>query len=421
MIKINENFLKLQENYLFSDINKRVEEYLRLNPDAELIKMGIGDVTRPIPKTVIEAIKRAIDELGASKTFRGYGPEQGYDFLRNSIVENEYKNLEIKADEIFVSDGAKCDTANIVELFYKDIKIAITDPVYPVYLDSNVMYGRTGEYNTETGKYDGVIYMKATEENNFVPLPDELEEIPDLIYICSPNNPTGIAMNKSDLEKWVKFAKENGSIILFDAAYEAFIESKDIPHSIYEIEGAKEVAIEFKSYSKTAGFTGLRCAYTVVPKELQINLIEGKEENEKMISLNKLWNRRSTTKFNGVSYIIQRGAEAIYSEEGRKEIEQNIYYYKENARIIKEGLKEAGITAYGGVDSPYIWMKTPSYMKSWDYFDILLNEYNIVGTPGVGFGPSGEGYFRLTAFGDREKTIEAMRRLANRDRCKKKY
>lgn len=421
MIKINENFLKLQENYLFSDINKRVEEYLRLNPDAELIKMGIGDVTRPIPKTVIEAIKRAIDELGASKTFRGYGPEQGYDFLRNSIVENEYKNLEIKVDEIFVSDGAKCDTANIVELFYKDIKIAITDPVYPVYLDSNVMYGRTGEYNTETGKYDGVIYMKATEENNFVPLPDELEEIPDLIYICSPNNPTGIAMNKSDLEKWVKFAKENGSIILFDAAYEAFIESKDIPHSIYEIEGAKEVAIEFKSYSKTAGFTGLRCAYTVVPKELQINLIEGKEENEKMISLNKLWNRRSTTKFNGVSYIIQRGAEAIYSEEGRKEIEQNIYYYKENARIIKEGLKEAGITAYGGVDSPYIWMKTPSYMKSWDYFDILLNEYNIVGTPGVGFGPSGEGYFRLTAFGDREKTIEAMKRLVNGNRCKKKY
>lgn len=421
MIKINENFLKLQENYLFSDINKRVEEYLRLNPDAELIKMGIGDVTRPIPKTVIEAIKRAIDELGASKTFRGYGPEQGYDFLRNSIVENEYKNLEIKADEIFVSDGAKCDTANIVELFYKDIKIAITDPVYPVYLDSNVMYGRTGEYNTETGKYDGVIYMKATEENNFVPLPDELEEIPDLIYICSPNNPTGIAMNKSDLEKWVKFAKENGSIILFDAAYEAFIESKDIPHSIYEIEGAKEVAIEFKSYSKTAGFTGLRCAYTVVPKELQINLIEGKEENEKMISLNKLWNRRSTTKFNGVSYIIQRGAEAIYSEEGRKEIEQNIYYYKENARIIKEGLKKAGFTVYGGVDSPYIWMKTPSYMKSWDYFDILLNEYNIVGTPGVGFGPSGEGYFRLTAFGNREKNIEAMKRLVNGDRCKKKY
>ena len=433
MIKINENFLKLQENYLFSDINKRVEEYLRLNPDAELIKMGIGDVTRPIPKNVIEAIKSTTDELGDSKTFRGYGPEQGYEFLRNSIVENEYKNLEIKADEIFVSDGAKCDTGNIVELFDKDIKIAITDPVYPVYLDSNVMYGRTGEYNTETGKYDGVIYMKATEENNFVPLPNELKEIPDLIYICSPNNPTGIAMDKADLEKWVKFAKENGSIILFDAAYEAFIESENIPHSIYEIEGAKEVAIEFKSYSKTAGFTGLRCAYTVVPKELQINLSEGKErnegngkevkneKNEKMISLNKLWNRRSTTKFNGVSYIIQRGAEAIYSEEGRKEIEQNIYYYKENAKIIKEGLKEAGITSYGGVDSPYIWMKTPNNMKSWDYFDILLNEYNIVGTPGVGFGPSGEGYFRLTAFGDREKTIEAMRRLANRDRCKKKY
>ncbi len=412
MIKINENFLKLQENYLFSDVNKRVEEYLSLNPNANLIKMGIGDVTRPIPITVIEAIKRATDELGDSKTFRGYGPEQGYDFLRNSIVENEYKNLEIKADEIFVSDGAKCDTANIVELFDKDIKIAITDPVYPVYLDSNVMYGRTGEYNIETGKYDGVIYMQATEDNKFVPLPEELEEIPDLIYICSPNNPTGIAMNKSDLKKWVKFAKNNCSIILFDAAYEAFIETKDVPHSIYEIEGAKEVAIEFKSYSKTAGFTGLRCAYTVVPKELQVNLNKGKERSEEIVSLNRLWNRRSTTKFNGVSYIIQRGAEAIYSKEGRKEIEQNICYYQENARIIKEGLKEAGITAYGGVDSPYIWMKTPNHMKSWDYFDILLNEYNIVGTPGVGFGPSGEGYFRLTAFGDREKTIEAMKRMS---------
>ncbi len=405
MVKINENFLKLQDNYLFSNINKRVAEYLKSNPNSKLIKLGIGDVTRPIPTAVIDAIKKAINEMGNSKTFRGYGPEQGYEFLRKEIVENEYKKLNINIDEVFVSDGAKCDTANIVELFDKDIKVAITDPVYPVYLDSNVMYGRTGEFNRETGKYDGIIYMEATEKNNFTPLPNDLEEIPDLIYICSPNNPTGIAMKKEDLEKWVEFAKENNSIILFDAAYEAFVGSDNIPHSIYEIKGAKEVAIEFKSYSKTAGFTGLRCAYTVVPKELLI------KSNNKEISINSLWNRRSTTKFNGVSYIIQRGAEAIYTDEGKKQIKENICYYKENAKIIKEGLKKAGIIAYGGIDSPYVWLKTPNNLKSWDYFDMLLEKYNIVGTPGVGFGPSGEGYFRLTAFGDRDNTIEAMKRL----------
>ena len=405
MVKINENFLKLQDNYLFSNINKRVAEYLKSNPNSKLIKLGIGDVTRPIPTAVIDAIKKAINEMGNSKTFRGYGPEQGYEFLRKEIVENEYKKLNINIDEVFVSDGSKCDTANIVELFDKDIKVAITDPVYPVYLDSNVMYGRTGEFNRETGKYDGIIYMEATEKNNFTPLPNDLEEIPDLIYICSPNNPTGIAMKKEDLEKWVEFAKENNSIILFDAAYEAFVGSDNIPHSIYEIKGAKEVAIEFKSYSKTAGFTGLRCAYTVVPKELLI------KSNNKEISINSLWNRRSTTKFNGVSYIIQRGAEAIYTDEGKKQIKENICYYKENAKIIKEGLKKAGIIAYGGIDSPYVWLKTPNNLKSWDYFDMLLEKYNIVGTPGVGFGPSGEGYFRLTAFGDRDNTIEAMKRL----------
>ena len=405
MVKINENFLKLQDNYLFSNINKRVAEYLKSNPNSKLIKLGIGDVTRPIPTAVIDAIKKAINEMGNSKTFRGYGPEQGYEFLRKEIVENEYKKLNINIDEVFVSDGAKCDTANIVELFDKDIKVAITDPVYPVYLDSNVMYGRTGEFNRETGKYDGIIYMEATEKNNFTPLPNDLEEIPDLIYICSPNNPTGIAMKKEDLEKWVEFAKENNSIILFDAAYEAFVGSDNIPHSIYEIKGAKEVAIEFKSYSKTAGFTGLRCAYTVVPKELLI------KSNNKEISINSLWNRRSTTKFNGVSYIIQRGAEAIYTDEGKKQIKENICYYKENAKIIKEGLKKAGIIAYGGIDSPYVWLKTPNNLKSWDYFDMLLEKYNIVGTPGVGFGPSGEEYFRLTAFGDRDNTIEAMKRL----------
>ena len=294
MIKINGNFLKLQESYLFSNINKRVEEYLKSKPNANIIRLGIGDVTRPIPNVIIEAIKKATDELANEATFRGYGPEQGYDFLRRKIVENDYSNLGIDTSEIFVSDGAKCDTGNIVELFDQEAKVALPDPVYPVYLDSNVMYGRTGDYNNESGKYDGIIYMKATEENDFMPLPEELEEIPDLIYLCSPNNPTGIAMTKEILQKWVEFAKNNRSIILFDAAYEAFIENKDIPHSIYEIEGAKDVAIEFKSYSKTAGFTGLRCAYCVIPHDLKI------ETNGEWVSLNKLWNRRCSTKFNGV-------------------------------------------------------------------------------------------------------------------------
>ena len=405
MIKINGNFLKLQESYLFSNINKRVEEYLKSNPNANIIKLGIGDVTRPIPNVIIEAIKKATDELANEATFRGYGPEQGYDFLRRKIVENDYSNLGIDTSEIFVSDGAKCDTGNIVELFDQEAKVALPDPVYPVYLDSNVMYGRTGDYNNESGKYDGIIYMKATEENDFMPIPEELEEIPDLIYLCSPNNPTGIAMTKEILQKWVEFAKNNRSIILFDTAYEAFIENKNIPHSIYEIEGAKEVAIEFKSYSKTAGFTGLRCAYCVIPHDLKIDTNEGR------ISLNKLWNRRCSTKFNGVSYIIQRGAEATYTEEGQKQIRENILYYKENAKIIKDGLHKAGIVAYGGIDSPYVWLKTPNGMKSWEYFDLLLDKYHIIGTPGVGFGPSGEGYFRLTAFGSREKTIQAMSTL----------
>lgn len=405
MVRINENFLKLQDSYLFSKINSKVSGYIKNNPEAKIIKMGIGDVTRPIPQVIINAIKQATDEMGKSETFKGYGPEQGYDFLKEKIVENDYKNLGISTDEIFVSDGAKCDTGNIVEIFDRDLKVAVTDPVYPVYLDSNVMYGRTGKYNEKTGKYDNVIYMPATEENEFNPLPSELKEEPDLIYLCSPNNPTGTAMDKQTLQKWVEFAKEHKSIILFDAAYEAFIEEENIPHSIYEIEGAKEVAIEFKSYSKTAGFTGLRCAYTVVPKEIMV------ETEKEKVSVNRLWNRRSTTKFNGVSYIIQKGAEATYSEEGRKAIKENITYYKENAKIIKQGLESAGMVTSGGVNSPYVWLKTPNNMKSWDYFDFLLSKYNIVGTPGVGFGPSGEGYFRLTAFGTKENTIEAMERL----------
>ena len=440
MIKINKNFLQLEENYLFSTINKKVSEYEKENPNAKIIKLGIGDVTLPLPKIVVEAIKKSADEMGNINTFRGYGPEQGYEFLKNKIIENEYKNLGIKPDEIFISDGAKCDTGGIIEIFDSNIKVGIMNPVYPVYLDTNVMYGTAGKYDKTTKQYSNIIYINSTEENNFMPKPSELKEIPDLIYICSPNNPTGVAMNAEILKIWVEFAKQNKSIILFDSAYEAFIEEDNIPHSIYEIEGAKEVAIEFKSYSKTAGFTGLRCAYTVVPIECvvncenfaeyitnhesangskyiknhigEVNAKTSENNNFNLVSINKLWNRRTTTKFNGVSYIIQRAAEAVYTEEGKRAIKENIEYYKENARILLAGLKKAGIQCYGGINSPYVWLKTPKGISSWEYFDILLKEYNIVGTPGVGFGTNGEGYFRLTAFGDREKTIEAMKRIS---------
>ena len=407
MIKINENFLKLQDSYLFSTIAKKVAEFQENNPDKKVIKLGIGDVTRPIPKAIADAMKNAVEEMENQNEFKGYGPEQGYEFLRNKIVENDYKKrgINIEIDEVFVSDGAKCDTGNIVDLFSKDNKVAITDPVYPVYLDTNVMSGRTGEYNDQTGMYDNIVYMPCNSENNFEPeLP---KQRPDMIYLCLPNNPTGTVLNKNQLKKWIDYAKENRSIILFDSAYEAFITQEDIPHSIYEIEGAKEVAIEFRSFSKTAGFTGIRCAYTVVPKELKAYTEKGEE-----ISLNKLWNRRQCTKFNGVSYITQKGAEAVYSENGQKQIKENIEYYMENARIIREGLKKAGYETFGGINAPYIWLKTPNNMKSWDFFDELLTKYNIVGTPGVGFGPNGEGYFRLTAFGSRENTIEAMKRLS---------
>ena len=402
MIKINENFEKIQASYLFSTVAKKVAEFQKNNPDAKIIKLGIGDVTRPLPKVCINAMKKATDEMEKAETFRGYGPEQGYDFLRNAIVENEYKGLGIEADEIFVSDGAKCDCGNIVDLFAKDNKVAVTDPVYPVYVDTNVMSGRTGKY--KDGKYEGLIYMPMTEENNFKPeLP---KEVPDIIYLCFPNNPTGTVLTKDELKVWVDYAKENKSIILFDAAYCAFISEPNIPKSIYEVEGAKDVAIEFKSYSKTAGFTGVRCGYAVIPKT-----VYGYDDEGKKVELNKLWNRRTCTKFNGTPYITQRGAEAIYTEEGQKEIKENIDYYKENAKIILEGLKEIGIKAYGGVNSPYVWLKTPNNMKSWDFFDMLLEKANVVGTPGEGFGPSGEGYFRLTAFGTKENTIEAMERI----------
>ena len=404
MININENFLNLQDSYLFSTVAKKVAEFQKNNPDKKVIKLGIGDVTKPIVQAVIEAMHKATDELATAETFRGYGPEQGYDFLRNAIMENDFKGLGIEADEIFVSDGAKCDCGNIVDIFCRKNKVAITDPVYPVYLDTNVMSGRSGSYNKENGMYENIVYMPVTKENNFVP---ELPKEPvDMIYLCFPNNPTGTVLKKEELKKFVDYAKENKAIILFDAAYEVFITEDDIPHSIYEIEGAKDVAIEFRSFSKTAGFTGVRCAYAVVPKT-----VFGYTKNGEKVSLNKLWNRRTTTKFNGVSYVVQRAAEATYSEEGRKQILENIKYYQDNAQIIKEGLQEAGFEAFGGVNSPYIWLKTPNNMKSWDFFDKLLEEANVVGTPGSGFGPSGEGYFRLTAFGTQENSIEAIKRI----------
>ena len=409
MIKINENFLELQDSYLFSTIAKKVAEYTKNNPEKEVIRLGIGDVTMPIVPACLEAIHKATNEIGTKEGFKGYGPEQGYEFLRKAIVENDYKarNIDIEEDEIFVSDGAKCDCGNIVDIFSQDNKVAITDPVYPVYLDTNVMAGRSGKYNKDMEMYENIVYLSVTAENDFKPeLPKERV---DMIYLCFPNNPTGTVLTKEDLKKWVDYARENKSIILYDSAYEAFIEEENIPHSIYEVEGAKDVAIEFKSYSKTAGFTGVRCAYTVVPKKLK-----GYTENGKEVSLNRLWNRRVCTKFNGVSYIVQRAAEATYTKEGKEQIQENIRYYKENARIIKEGLEKSGFKVYGGVNSPYIWLKVPDEMTSWEFFDKMLNEVNIVGTPGSGFGPHGEGYFRLTAFGTRENTLKAIKRLSER-------
>ena len=405
MFTINENFLKLQSSYLFATISKKVNDYLRNNPDQELIKLGIGDVTRPIVPSVIEAMHKAVDEMGEADTFRGYGPEQGYNFLREKIVQ-EYKELgiEIDMDEIFVSDGAKCDTGNIVDIFAQDNIVAITDPVYPVYLDTNVMSGRSGDYNFKKGVYERIVYMPSNCENGFVPkLPSEKV---DIIYLCFPNNPTGTTLSKTELKKWVDYAKENNSVILYDAAYEAFITEEDVPHSIFEIKGAKDVAIEFKSYSKTAGFTGLRCGYVVIPKSVKGNSSTGEK-----VELNKLWNRRTCTKFNGTSYIVQRAAEAVYSEKGKKEIKENIDYYLNNATIIKNGLEEADFKVFGGINAPYIWLKTPNEMNSWDFFDILLEKVGVIGTPGVGFGPSGEGYFRLTAFGTKENTIKAIERI----------
>ena len=405
-VKINENYLLLKSNYIFAEINRRVEKFQKENPDANVIKMGIGDVTRPLPKAVVDAFESAVLEMGQAETFMGYGPEQGYSFLIDEIIEKDYKPLgiELSADEVFISDAAKCDTANIQEIFGLDNVIAVTDPVYPVYVDSNVMAGRSGPMQ-DSGRYEGIVYLPCTAENNFIP---ELPETPvDLIYLCLPNNPTGTALSREELSKWVEYARENNSIILFDAAYEAYVTEDNIPRSIYEIEGAKEVAIEFRSFSKNAGFTGTRCAFAVVPKDIMAFDSDGKPHD-----LNSLWNRRQTTKFNGVSYPVQVAAKAVYSPEGQREIKESIEYYLKNAGIVRKSMEDIGLKVYGGVNSPYIWVKTPENMDSWEFFDLLLNEANVVGTPGVGFGPSGEGYFRLTAFNTLENTKEAMNRIS---------
>ncbi|MFV0329475.1 MAG: LL-diaminopimelate aminotransferase [Dysgonomonas sp.] len=405
MAFINENYTKLPGSYLFSDIARKVNDFKAAHPDANVIRLGIGDVTKPLPAAVIEALHSAVDEMADASTFRGYGPEQGYDFLVNTIVENDYKarGLDISADEIFVSDGSKSDTGNIGDILGLDNIVAITDPVYPVYVDTNVMAGRAGELQVN-GKWDKLVYIPRTSENDFVPsLPNGKV---DIVYLCYPNNPTGTTLTKDQLKVWVGYALKNKVLILFDSAYEAFITEDNVPHSIYEIEGAKEVAIEFRSFSKTAGFTGTRCAYTVVPKAVM-----GYTKSGVKVSLNKLWNRRHTTKFNGVPYIIQRAAEACYSQTGKKQVKATINYYLNNAKIIREALTLQGLQVYGGINSPYIWVKTPKGMTSWGFFDYLLNDLNIVGTPGVGFGPSGEGYLRLTAFGSLENTNEAVSRL----------
>ena len=399
MAYINENYQKLPGSYLFAEIARRVAAYTAAHPDKKLIKLGIGDVTQPLCPAVIQAMHKAVDEMGRKETFRGYGPEQGYDFLREAIRQNDFldRGADVAMDEIFVSDGAKSDCGNIGDIFSRDNVVAVCDPVYPVYVDTNAMAGRAGEYLADKEMWSNIHYMPTTAENGFLP---ELPKVPvDMIYLCSPNNPTGTTLNRAALQKWVEYANETGAVILFDAAYEAFITQEDVPHTIYEIPRAKTCAIEFHSFSKTAGFTGNRCAYTVVPKEL---VRQGQ-------SLNAMWNRRQTTKFNGVPYVVQRGAEAVYSPEGKQQIRDTIAFYQENARVIREGLRAAGLEVYGGVNSPYVWFKTPT--DSWSFFDRLLTEANVVTTPGAGFGPSGEGYIRVTAFGGAEDTREAVGRI----------
>lgn len=394
MVKLNENFLNLKESYLFSDIAKRVNKFVEENPEKKVIKLGIGDVTKPLTKTVIDALHEGVEHMSKQETFKGYGPEQGYEFLKDAVKKYyNKKNVEIDLDEIFISDGAKSDTGNITDLFSVENTVMIPDPVYPVYVDTNIMNGRK------------IIYLDANKENNFLPMPDEKIKA-DIIYICSPNNPTGACYTKNQLKTWVDYATKNEAIILFDAAYECFVEDKNLPTSIFQIEGAKKCAIEFCSLSKTAGFTGTRCGYTIVPKELIFKSAAGSE-----MSINKMWNRRQTTKFNGVPYIIQKGAVSVFSDEGMKMAKETISYYKENAKIIAKTMEECNITYYGGINSPYIWFECPNNLSSWEFFDKMLNEIAVVGTPGVGFGKNGDGYFRLSSFGSLENTKEAMQRF----------
>ena len=401
MFSINENYLKLPGSYLFSTIAKKVAAYQSANPDAKVIRLGIGDVTLPLAPAVISALHSAVDEMAAAETFKGYAPDLGYEFLRSTIAENDYRSrgVQIEIDEIFISDGAKSDSGNIGDIFSQNNKIAVCDPVYPVYVDTNVMAGRTGLFNAERGMFDGIIYMPCTAENNFIPaIP---EEKPDIIYLCFPNNPTGTTIPKAELQKWVNYALEIGAVIIYDAAYEAYISEDDVAHTIYECDGADRCAIELRSFSKNAGFTGTRLGFTVIPKALRCG----------DVSLNSLWARRHGTKFNGAPYIVQAAGAAVYSEEGKKQTQEQIAYYMNNAKVIREGLADAGFDVYGGVNAPYIWMKTPKGMSSWDFFDYLLSTVQIVGTPGSGFGPHGEGYFRLTAFGSAESTLEAIGRI----------
>lgn len=405
MARINDHYLKLKAGYLFPEIARRVNSFTQQNPSARVIRLGIGDVTEPLPPAIVQAMQEAISELAVRETFRGYGPEQGYDFLREAIARNDFQSrgADVSPDEVFVSDGSKCDGGNLLDIFALDNRVAVLDPVYPVYVDTNVMVGRTGEADS-TGRYDGLVYLPSTAENQFQP---ELPSEPvDIIYLCYPNNPTGAVATREVLQRWVQYAREHQALLLFDAAYEAFITDPELPHSIYEIEGARDVAIEMRSFSKNAGFTGVRCAYTVIPKTLM-----GTNSHGEPVSLHALWNRRHTTKFNGVSYPVQRGAAAAYSEAGNQQIRERIAFYMENARLIREGLERIGITVYGGLNAPYVWLKTPGAATSWEFFDRLLEQSHLVGTPGSGFGASGEGYFRLSAFNSRENIEEAVQRL----------
>ncbi len=405
MFHINDNFTLLAESYLFSEVARRINVYKEAHPEVDIIRMGIGDVTRPLCKAAIEAMHKAVDDQADSSTFHGYGPEQGYAFLREAIVEHDYRarGIDMDADEIFVSDGAKSDTGNIGDILARGNRVAVTDPVYPVYVDTNVMGGRAGVLDTD-GCWSNIIYLPVTAENGFVPaLPSE---VPDMIYLCYPNNPTGTTLTREQLKVWVDYARAHHSLVLFDSAYETFIRQDDVPHSIYEIEGAKEVAIEFRSFSKTAGFTGVRCGYTVVPKALK-----GADSKGEMVSLNHLWNRRQCTKFNGASYISQRAAAAIYTPEGKQQTRETVDYYLRNAEVLRQGLLDAGLEVFGGTNAPYVWIKTPDETTSWEFFDILLDRCHVAGTPGSGFGPSGEGYIRLTAFNTYENTVEAINRI----------